>query len=113
MVFVVLGGGVHRELANPGQLWLWSPISFRQGKLTTHKEEPHPKNPYLQDLLSAEVRASARSFQTRHSHQGPRDRGFESHTLGLVPGEKAPSLLKACDMNRREAAGCGQKNRGG
>ncbi|ELK02774.1 Protein misato like protein 1 [Pteropus alecto] len=25
-----------------------------QGKLTTHKEEPHPKNPYLQDLLSAE-----------------------------------------------------------
>ncbi|XP_032319986.1 protein misato homolog 1 isoform X2 [Camelus ferus] len=25
-----------------------------QGKLTTHKEEPYPKNPYLQDLLSAE-----------------------------------------------------------
>ncbi|XP_036200876.1 protein misato homolog 1 isoform X1 [Myotis myotis] len=25
-----------------------------QGKLTTHKEELHPKNPYLQDLLSVE-----------------------------------------------------------
>lgn len=29
--------------------------SFRQGKLTTHREEAHPKNPNLQDLLSAEV----------------------------------------------------------
>uniref|UniRef100_A0A2K5NI77 Protein misato homolog 1 n=1 Tax=Cercocebus atys TaxID=9531 RepID=A0A2K5NI77_CERAT len=28
------------------------------GKLTTHKEELCPKNPYLQDFLSAEVRAS-------------------------------------------------------
>ncbi|XP_021570269.1 protein misato homolog 1-like isoform X1 [Carlito syrichta] len=30
-----------------------------QGKLTTHTEESCPKNPYLQDLLSAEVRGSA------------------------------------------------------
>lgn len=27
-----------------------SPIFFRQGKLTTHKEELCPKNPYLQDF---------------------------------------------------------------
>lgn len=38
-------------------------FSFRQGKLTTHKEELCPKNPYyLQDLQSAEVRASALNF---------------------------------------------------
>ncbi|XP_045838976.1 protein misato homolog 1 isoform X3 [Meles meles] len=30
------------------------PFSCRQGKLTTHKEELCPKNPYLQDLRSAE-----------------------------------------------------------
>nr|BAG58165.1 unnamed protein product [Homo sapiens] len=36
-----------------------------QGKLTTHKEELYPKNPYLQDFLSAEVRASVLNFLTR------------------------------------------------
>lgn len=35
-----------------------SPLFFRQGKLTTHREEKHPKNPNLQDLLSAEVMGS-------------------------------------------------------
>ncbi|XP_026312839.1 protein misato homolog 1 isoform X3 [Piliocolobus tephrosceles] len=41
-----------------------------QGKLTTHKEELCPKNPYLQDFLSAEVRASALNFLTRGPPQG-------------------------------------------
>lgn len=45
-----------------------SPISFREGKLTTHTEELHPKNPYLQDLLSAEVRALALSWQAQRCH---------------------------------------------
>lgn len=35
-----------------------SPLFFRQGKLTTHREEEYPKNPNLQDLLSAEVMRS-------------------------------------------------------
>lgn len=38
------------------------PIFFRQGKLTTHKEELYPKNPYLQNCLSAEVRAAKLNF---------------------------------------------------
>uniref|UniRef100_A0A8C8Z6X2 Protein misato homolog 1 n=1 Tax=Prolemur simus TaxID=1328070 RepID=A0A8C8Z6X2_PROSS len=37
------------------------------GKLTTHKEEVYPKNTYLQDLPSAEVRASA----LNHGIQSP------------------------------------------
>lgn len=57
-----------------------SPISFREGKLTTHTEELHPQNPYLQDLLSAEVRASALSCRPSAAtkpHWG-RERASES-----------------------------------
>uniref|UniRef100_A0A8I5N7Q8 Misato mitochondrial distribution and morphology regulator 1 n=1 Tax=Papio anubis TaxID=9555 RepID=A0A8I5N7Q8_PAPAN len=47
---------VHRTQENSSECGFFdqSPISFRQGKLTTHKEELCPKNPYLQDFLSAE-----------------------------------------------------------
>ena len=38
-----------------GMLSVLNLYSVRQGKLTTHREEAHPKNPNLQDLLSAEV----------------------------------------------------------
>ncbi|XP_006861624.1 PREDICTED: protein misato homolog 1 isoform X2 [Chrysochloris asiatica] len=39
-------GGLYRDKLDAAIAW--------QGKLTTHKEELCPKNPYLQDLLSAE-----------------------------------------------------------
>lgn len=62
--YLVLRGGMCTEAGESETIAVinQTPFSFRQGKLTTHKEELYPQNPYLQDLLSAEVRASALSF---------------------------------------------------
>lgn len=57
-------------------------IFFRQGKLTTHKEEEvYPKNPYLQDFQSAEVRAYTLSPLTLAKTQVPLQRTKEKDHL--------------------------------
>ena len=62
-----------------------SPISLRQGKLTTHTEELYPKNPYLQDLLSAEVRVPGLRKQVRQK-KGPWSLGkyIRKDSIGLA-----------------------------
>lgn len=64
MVFVVWKSGRYTQEGGKQREpdYNQSPISLRQGKLTTHTEELYRKNPYLQDLLSAEVRVSGLNF---------------------------------------------------
>ncbi|XP_052493592.1 protein misato homolog 1 [Budorcas taxicolor] len=60
-----------------------------QGKLTTHKEELYPKNPYLQDLLSAEgVLSSDGTWRVKSI---PNGKGLPPFTNGRTPKPVMPT----------------------
>ncbi|XP_037681722.1 protein misato homolog 1 isoform X2 [Choloepus didactylus] len=60
-----------------------------EGKLTTHKEEPYPKNPYLQDLPSAEEMLSSDGVWRVKS--APSSKGLPSHTTAITPKRLIPT----------------------
>uniref|UniRef100_A0AAA9TF42 Protein misato homolog 1 n=1 Tax=Bos taurus TaxID=9913 RepID=A0AAA9TF42_BOVIN len=60
-----------------------------QGKLTTHKEELYPKNPYLQDLLSAEgVLSSDGTWRVKSI---PNGKGLPPFTNAITPKPVMPT----------------------
>lgn len=63
----------------------YSLLLFRQGKLTTHREEANSKNPNLQDLLSAEVHGLCPKLLDLLKHIGSPAAGKResSHCKGL------------------------------
>ncbi|XP_032010165.1 protein misato homolog 1 isoform X4 [Hylobates moloch] len=76
------GGGLYRDKQ------LDAAIAW-QGKLTTHKEELYPKNPYLQDFLSAEGVLSSDGVWRVKSI--PNGKGSPSLTTATTPKPLIPT----------------------
>ncbi|KAL0591105.1 Protein misato-like protein 1 [Plecturocebus cupreus] len=94
VIYVWRGVGnmdVHRTLENSSECGFFdqSPICFRQGKLTTHKEELYTKNPYLQDFLSAEGVLSSDGVWRVKSI--PNDKGPPPLTTSTTPKPLLPT----------------------